>query len=223
MRNFERNFIVYYLILSMVEIAAQLSGNTLLIYITKPALVISLAILYFVKTAGEKPPFKTWFVTGLFFAVCGDIFLMIKGKNLFIAGLGSFLVMQWIYSYIFIKQAPNVKTRNTFLTLLPFLLYAVIFFLYINPQDPVMRVAVGAYAISIAVMVWSAFTRKSFASRRSFTMVFAGAILFLISDSLIAIGRFVHSIPMQALWVMSTYALAQLLITLGVIKTNQAD
>jgi uncharacterized membrane protein YhhN len=223
MRNFERNFIVYYVILAIVEIMAQLYGNTLLIYLTKPALVLSLAVLYLVKTRGEKSALKTLFLTALFFAVCGDIFLMIKGKDLFIAGLASFLVMQWLYTIVFRKQTTAINLRKQYVTLLPFLLYAIIFFLFINPQDPVLRIAIGVYAISIAVMVWSAFVRKNNASRRSYTMVFVGAILFLLSDSLIAIGRFVNHIPMQALWVMSTYALAQLLITLGVIKTNQAE
>jgi uncharacterized membrane protein YhhN len=223
MRNFERNFIIFYLILTVAEILAQLSGSTLLVYLTKPALVVSLACWYVAKTAEQDTSIKLWFLPAMFFAVCGDIFLMIKGKDLFIAGLASFLVMQWLYTIVFLRQSGGKFSFSRLVTLLPFLLYAGIFFLFVNPSDPVLSLAVAIYAASIAVMVWSAFLRKNNTSRHSFLLVFSGAILFLISDSLIAIGRFVNPIPLQALWVMSTYALAQLLITLGVIKTNQAD
>jgi alkylglycerol monooxygenase len=43
-----------------------------------------------------------------------------------------------------------------------------------------------------------------------------GAGIFMLSDSLIAIDRFVTPIPLAGLWVLSTYYAAQILIVLHV-------
>jgi len=52
----------------------------------------------------------------------------------------------------------------------------------------------------------------------SFFLVFTGSVLFVISDSLIAIDKFLNSIPHDRFWVMSTYISAQLLIMMGILK-----
>jgi uncharacterized membrane protein YhhN len=52
---------------------------------------------------------------------------------------------------------------------------------------------------------------------KSYGFVLIGAILFIISDSLIAINKFAFSIPLSDLWVMSTYIAAQYLIVQGVL------
>jgi uncharacterized membrane protein YhhN len=45
-----------------------------------------------------------------------------------------------------------------------------------------------------------------------------GAVLFIISDSLIAINKFVGDIPFPTLLIMSTYGVAQLFITKAYLK-----
>jgi uncharacterized membrane protein YhhN len=52
----------------------------------------------------------------------------------------------------------------------------------------------------------------------SFFLVFAGSVLFVISDSLIALDKFLTSIPHDRLLVMSTYISAQFLIMMGILK-----
>jgi uncharacterized membrane protein YhhN len=49
-------------------------------------------------------------------------------------------------------------------------------------------------------------------------MVFGGATLFMISDSLIAINRFLEPLPRVGIWVMITYIAAQYLILTGLLK-----
>ena len=49
-------------------------------------------------------------------------------------------------------------------------------------------------------------------------LVIAGALLFILSDSLIAINRFVAPVPMASYFIMITYYLAQLCITSGSSK-----
>ena len=49
-------------------------------------------------------------------------------------------------------------------------------------------------------------------------MVFGGALLFIASDSLLAMNRFVRPIHLADLWVMLPYAGAQVLITAGCLE-----
>jgi uncharacterized membrane protein YhhN len=51
-----------------------------------------------------------------------------------------------------------------------------------------------------------------FASKLGDKMIFWGALLFVISDSLLALGKFKYAIPGNSFWVMSTYIMAQLVL-----------
>jgi uncharacterized membrane protein YhhN len=72
-----------------------------------------------------------------------------------------------------------------------------------------------AYATAIMLMGITAAERQS--NKKSYRFVLIGAILFIISDSLIAINKFAFSIPLSGLWVMATYIAAQYLILEGVL------
>jgi len=50
-----------------------------------------------------------------------------------------------------------------------------------------------------------------------------GAILFMLSDSVIAVNKFVLEIPLSGLWIMTTYTLAQWLITVGGILKDKGE
>lgn len=219
-------FTIFYIFVAIIEIVSEISNNTAMVYVSKPLLIISLIsyVVYVNQKNRNRPEIKL--IVSLLFALAGDVFLMIRGKDLFIPGLASFLVMQWLYIFIFRRQI-QLKLPASFalIRLVPFLIYAAILFLIILPKltDHVIKIAVGIYAISIALMAWAAFLRANSVSVNSFRFVFAGAILFLISDSLIAIGRFITHFPLEALWIMGTYSGAQFMITTGLLKTKQAD
>jgi uncharacterized membrane protein YhhN len=220
----ERSFTIFYIILAVSEVLAEITGNYTLVYITKPLLVISL-ISYFLYSTQGIAGFadKNFFVVALLFALLGDVFLMIRGQDLFIPGLGSFLLMQWLYIFVFGKKMKQtIFTSRSLLTLLPFLIYAALLFFLIAKKltGPVLKCAIGVYALSISIMAWTAFLGIKSAPSRN--LIFIGALLFLLSDSLIAVGRFLSPVPMQDLLVMGTYAAAQILITTGLIKANQA-
>jgi uncharacterized membrane protein YhhN len=66
-------------------------------------------------------------------------------------------------------------------------------------------------------MAGSALNRKNKVSEKSYFTVLAGAILFVFSDSLIAINKFAVGIPKSGIWIMTTYILAQYLIMSGLL------
>ena len=57
---------------------------------------------------------------------------------------------------------------------------------------------------------------------RSSRWVLAGAVLFLISDSLLGAGRFKTQIPLRGFLVWTTYYAGQCAITLGVLSEPAA-
>jgi uncharacterized membrane protein YhhN len=218
-------FILIYVIIALIEIAADLSGNFLVVYFFKPLLILSLVWHAYAVPDTRIVSKRNVFITGLAFAWLGDVLLMIRGKDLFIPGLGSFLLMQIFYITAFqtdINQ--SIFSRQALIRLIPFSGLALILYLTLYPNLPglTMKIAVGAYAISIAAMAWTAYMRKEYVSSNSFYAVFAGAMLFMLSDSLIALNRFLIAIPFKTLWVMSTYAMAQYLIVTGFLKPKQA-
>jgi alkenylglycerophosphocholine hydrolase len=80
-----------------------------------------------------------------------------------------------------------------------------------------MRIPVLFYTIVISMMLFSALLslfRPEWHSLPAF-LVSSGALLFLLSDIMNAWARFVGPIPNHRVWIMSTYHLAQIAITVG--------
>ena len=140
---------------------------------------------------------------GDFFGACGN----------FLAQMASFAIAHiFIIAYFFARYRLGVLRRRyirysarymTLATLfvLPALLFA---FTKIIPNAPagVLRYGVTFYAILIAAMVWGALQQRS--------KLFAiGAILFLISDMILAWNRFVGHLPNSTVLILVPYYLAQ--------------
>jgi uncharacterized membrane protein YhhN len=64
-------------------------------------------------------------------------------------------------------------------------------------------------------MALSALTLRHIVSKAAWNSLFSGALLFVMSDSLLAINKFVHPIPEAGFLIMSTYILAQYFIVQG--------
>lgn len=217
-------FLILFIIISVTEMIADLSSIRIIVYFTKP-LILAIIISYSILTKNQRNVAGLrFFMIGLVFALSGDIFLMIQEMDLFIPGLASFLIMQVFYAYAFYLDNPqNLTSEFAYRRLVPFLLFAIIFYFILQPHlaGITMKVAVAIYALSIATMTWMSFLRKNKVSNQSFFLVFSGAISFLISDSVIAIDKFISPVPFNTIWIMSTYCLAQYLITIGFLKTKQ--
>jgi uncharacterized membrane protein YhhN len=120
-------------------------------------------------------------------------------------------VAQIAYSGIF-KPLGNTNYTKRF----PFIIYGFLFVLLLSNKIPKgFMMPISAYAPAIMWMGITAAERQT--NQKSYRFVLIGAILFIISDSLIAINKFAFTIPLSDLWVMSTYIAAQYLIVEGVL------
>lgn len=186
-------------------------------YLAKPALMLLLMAYVFVSKDVERKP---TILLALFFAWLGDVFLMIPGSNplYFQLGLGGFLIMQWIYIEMFKKQINKVLSPVNGMTVLVAIYVIGLLSLLLPQMNLALAIPVVIYAISLGTMLWFASQRKSSVSLWNYQCILSGAILFVLSDSLLAINKFYHSFPGNSFWVMSTYILAQLLLTQGLVK-----
>ena len=185
-----------------------LASHSAIRYVTKPLLMIILGI--FVFGYGLKPAMRNSLLITLLFAWLGDVFLLIPGDAAlyFQLGLGSFLIMQMAYIRQFVKLG---ALRWSYL-LIPFLVYVIGFLGFLYPNLPAALVPpVVVYALALGSMLYFAFQIPNIELR-------LGAFLFVVSDSLLAFGKFYFEYPWNSFAVMSTYILAQLLLIRALCK-----
>lgn len=151
-------------------------------------------------------------VAALLFGSAGDIVLELEG--MFVPGIGAFLIGHLLYSIAFFREAVFRPER-----LLPAGLIALYLFLMaylLAPELGGLAIPVFAYvAVSALFGLAAAFRRGE---RQT---VLAGAVVFLASDTLIAINRFLSPIAYDSLWILASYYLAQFLIAEGIIRDSR--
>jgi len=185
--------------------------------------MVSLGMLYFFSVPGER---RSWIVIGaIFFSFIGDSLLMYDhvSEMYFMVGLGAFLVAQLCY-IISYRQHRGDTTGSAVMNVqrvrlaFPIVLAGtgLVFVLY--PKLEELLIPVMVYALVLVLMVLSALGRMGRTINASFWMVFAGAVSFMVSDSLLAINKFLQPVAGAGFWIMLTYIGAQLLITKGLIK-----
>lgn len=214
-------------IIVLVELAARLMDNVIVEYPVKPLIMVWIAI-YFLRNA-KKRSFRVWVLLAFFFSWTGDVFLMFSNGSdnalFFCAGIGGFLLAQITYIVVFIRYAENaikgLLLRNP-LWLIPFLGYGVLICGILYPElEGIMIPVVLAYAISLIGMLLAALNRRDRVDFNSFRLVFSGSLIFVASESLIAIDKFHTEIPYEGFLSMLTYITAQYLIMRGLILERE--
>ena len=156
------------------------------------------------------------FALALLFSAVGDAFLAYDGKRLFVPGLASFLVTHVLYAIVFVLATKGTATpmsagRKVMLVVIP--TFAAVYGAVLWPKLGALAIPVILYIAAIVVMAMLSMRVRAIE-------VPLGAVLFMISDSLISLEKFLW----QAAWigplVWITYALAQLTITRGMLKST---
>lgn len=189
-------------------------------FIAKALIIPVLMILFFVNINLLTHRLHIFMFTGLLFSWAGDVVLELSknNDNLFIGGLACFLLAHIMYlTTFFLSPGKNSILNNRFYLLIPVLIYGVILVSYLYADLAGMRLPVVLYTIVILSMLTGALNRIEKVKKVSFYLVLAGAILFVISDSVIALNKFVHQFDSSGIVIMSTYIIAQYLIVTGYI------
>jgi uncharacterized membrane protein YhhN len=205
----------------IIELLGRLQGDIQKEYYVKPLIMIWIAA-YFIL-ARKKNTFTVPVMTAFFFSWAGDNLLMFSDKNelFFFAGVGGFFLAQLSYIYVFSKYketgGKGYVQRNPWIALLYLAYVAGMLLLLFPGLEGVMKPVISIYALSLIGMSMLALNRSGRVGKSSFKLVFAGSLLFLISDSMIAYDKFRTPVPLAGFLIMITYILAQYLIMRGLI------
>ncbi|MDO8908528.1 MAG: lysoplasmalogenase [Pseudohongiella sp.] len=175
--------------------------------------IIPIALLLQLALSRTEGKTRTLLGLGLVLSAIGDVLLALDG--LFVQGLAAFLLAQVTYTVLFLTQFSWQPRRLPWAAFI--VVYALVCTLFIVPGAGDMKLPVTAYMIAISAMAIAAGFRRD----QQFLWVAMGALIFMVSDTLIAVGRFVTPFEYSGIAVMSTYYLAQLLICVGIARHSK--
>jgi len=162
------------------------------------------------KNLGIKK-YQLLIVIGLVFCMVGDYTL-----QWFLIGLTSFLIGHIFYIFAF--SSTNERQVPTWAKIV-LLVYGASMAVWIagtvfSSGEIVLGIAVIAYISVILTMGWTAIRTGS-------TFATIGALLFISSDSYLAINKFVMPLPFSHEFIMLTYYGAQILIALSISQYSE--
>ena len=217
-------FILAFMMVSIGELTASLIANQQLEFICKPLILLSL-IGYYLASVETR---SMIFIRALFFSWAGDVLLLFttRAEVFFITGLIAFLLSHLLFIQVYRQhRGSNVgkellgpqKIRYAF----PIVLAATGLITILYNSLGSLRIPVMIYALVLCVMVLTALFRYGRTNGESFWMVFAGALLFMTSDSLLALNKFLNPIVGGGFIIMLTYISAQYLIVEGILRHSK--
>jgi uncharacterized membrane protein YhhN len=165
-------------------------------------------------------------IVALAFSWAGDITLEFTGHHemLFVLGLLFFMVTQILYCIVFFcTQGTGYPMKKLAFGIIPVYVYGVFLVAWLYPDLGDMRIPVMAYAFVILTMLSASISRFNKVSRTSYWLVLCGAVLFVLSDSLIAVNKFTYPFNGARVVIMSTYVTGQFLIVWGYVKQHRKD
>jgi uncharacterized membrane protein YhhN len=196
------------IISASIHMFGEYQGPDYLIFIFKP---LTMVFIILIAVLANDPPsgrYKFAIIAGLIFSMIGDVLLSLP-MDVFVIGVFSFLIAQLIYTYAF-RVGRSFRLR--FLALLPFAVYGILIIVILLPGLNAMTLPVAAYVIVIMVMAWQAWDQWDDKRTQWALLAFIGAVLFVVSDSLLAINKFGEPFLAARALTLTTYFSAQWLI-----------
>jgi uncharacterized membrane protein YhhN len=185
--------------------------NRVLEYVCKPATMVALiAAAVALDPVADAHTRRTWFVVALIASLAGDVFLMLP-RDLFVFGLGAFLVAHLCYTAGFWSHGPSAPALAIAAVIVVVLLAPLALRIVRAVDDPQLRPAVIVYIVVIATMAATAFATGN-------VVAGAGAALFVSSDAMIAWDRFVREFRGVGVAIMVTYHLGQAGLVLSLLR-----
>ena len=205
--------------------------------LTKPALMPTLAGSLLSSPGSAASPLLTSTLVAEVAGWGGDVALLREGTGAFLTGAGSFAVGHAAYLSGFWRNRrpePLLEALGPRLVMATALTTTPVIAVLAGRQDRVLGPAVTAYAAALATMTSTALHLDSQLPTRGRALTGTGAVLFLISDTVLAWRTFAPAptakaepgprvtesvtAPPPDPWerlVMATYTTAQLLLRLG--------
>ncbi|MDR0966549.1 MAG: lysoplasmalogenase [Myxococcales bacterium] len=170
--------------------------------------IIPIALMMALALRAPVSLYRHLVLIGLGICMIGDLTI-----RWFVVGLSAFLIGHLFYIFAFIKRWRfSWLSLSSIIGLLAYMLWlGARLISAISINHPELQISIVFYMSIIGLMCFTAIMTRQ-------PMAIAGAILFVISDSILAWNQFVETLPFATALVMSTYYTAQFLIMSSVYR-----
>ena len=238
--NRAKPFLYLFFLFALLNILGEAIGSELIRIYTKPFLMPLLGVWFAQNTYYHTGKWRSLVLGAIIFSLLGDSMLMVVENPsmggdtlLFVAGLAAFAVSHLLYGKFFALQYPEGKRaagRTTGLQaifFIGFLTTALVILPAIDdlqmwPYDRYEQYltlsAVIAYSVIILAVAYLIVGLRAHLAPDLHRMLLLGIGLYLFSDTLIAVGKFVFpgmSSQIIRPIIMATYLAAQYLLVRG--------
>jgi uncharacterized membrane protein YhhN len=193
----------------VAAIAVHFLASPPLLWFFAPLATILILAIAFANWRARNDRYSLWITIGLLFSLVGDV-LLLGPDRFFTLGLLAFLLTHIAYLFAFTRGTHFPARLGVWILYLLFA--ACCNFLLFSRLPAGLRLPVAVYSIFLLSMAAQAMGR-SFLLRTSAAQLAAiGALLFVLSDGLLAFNRFYKPLPLAPLLVLLPYYAAQWLI-----------
>ena len=206
-----RNLWIVFTLASFAYLGLMHSGLPLELRVALKLVPVATLLLM----AFRHAPTPRYLYFALAFSAGGDFFLALPLQHGFVLGLGSFLVAQLTYAGGFIMaRSPHLSTVMK-ARIGAVLVYSAILSAILLPATGELLLPVSVYLVAISLMACSAALHHRYS-----TTLFAGALVFVASDTMIAVDKFLVPFEGARYAIMATYYTAQGLITWSILTAS---
>jgi uncharacterized membrane protein YhhN len=222
---------IVYLLVLVIEIFAEyhheVTKDFTFLAIMQPLVVPSLIIYMIYSCRGRFNNLTMGVLAGLSFDWVSDIVLTLYRDAFNIPSILGYFAGHVCYSIAFAssikKKGYKVSFMNRFIFSLPPIFYIVVYYVFIynymttHAVNVSYLVPVTLYAASILTMATTALWRMGTTMEASYWCISAGALFYMLSDSITGYDHFVAPIHLNYVASMFTYGVSLLLFTIGAI------
>lgn len=211
--------LLVFILVSVLDIIGILFSIPILIQIFKPFILLSLIALYSFSTSNKN----RGYILALIFSFLGDVFLIFNDELYFIAGLISFLVAHILFIKIIVSRIESYTPQKIIKAGIPFIiLFSLLIFILLDSLGELL-IPVIIYGLTISTFgTVSLIDYLNMKSNKSLLMLI-GAVIFTVSDSILAINKFYLELLIFQVLVMVTYVLAQYFIFKSMVVIEKED
>lgn len=203
------SFLIIIVSLIIATLYSVTSDKRSLFNILKPFTMLTIIALAVLKNMEQQSLYGNLLIAGFVFSIVGDIFLLDKEKN-FSKGLLAFLI-----AHLFFIAAFNLGVNKYCGGILfPVLLFDFFILKKLLPKLERYKLPVISYLVVISVMLYSAINSDRQAGELSIISI--GAILFIFSDSVLALNKFNKKIKFAEPLILFAYFVAQMLFAFSI-------
>ena len=204
----------------LVNIAGVETGIQVLQFVSKPLLMPLLMLYFMLNSRAGGGGLNRWVLLALFFSWAGDVLLMFQEKipDFFLFGLSAFLIAHVFYIVFYHRIRVKEGISGKAWLLLPVAVYYGGLMIWLSPYLGEMALPVRIYGGVISFMLMLSLHMRYIRNKEAARWMIAGAVLFVLSDSILAVNKFFQSFSLAGTAIMITYGFAQYYIVEGALK-----